>query len=326
MRAGKSVATTNRPQPPGIQRITRSVQGSHLKTESLAVRRAVSSLRTLHRELTRGNVMTIRRGFLSLLLTFALVTAGSAQPPVEIPYDVLAQRIVTALKVDRKASACCCATTRPRSGRSSRRCAALLDRQGRTGRDAQLRSGADFQARLAATDIYIWLPAGDGGDARGSAGRPGQVARRRQGPPDPLPLESAARVDPDGLAGVHSAAFDRIYVDALDIDYAKLSRDQDKVIAKLRSGEVRVTTPAGTDIRFRVGDRSVQQAGRRRVEGAHGQREDARRSRDRAAGRRAARGADREPPSTASWSFRPRGCSATRRRRASGSSSTTARS
>ena len=61
--------------------------------------------------------------------------------------------------------------------------------------------------------------------------------------------------DRDGRAGTHSAEFDKIYVDALDIDYGKLSRDQDKVIAKLRSGDVRVTTPGGTDIRFRVGDR-----------------------------------------------------------------------
>jgi hypothetical protein len=61
--------------------------------------------------------------------------------------------------------------------------------------------------------------------------------------------------DRDGRAGTHSAEFDRLYVDALDIDYAKLSKDQDRVIAKLRSGEVRVTTPRGTDIRFTVGDR-----------------------------------------------------------------------
>ena len=61
----------------------------------------------------------------------------------------------------------------------------------------------------------------------------------------------------------------RVYLDALDIDYAALGRRQRAAAALLRSGEARVTTPAGTDIRFRVGDRPVQPAGRRRVARAH---------------------------------------------------------
>jgi beta-lactamase class A len=63
------------------------------------------------------------------------------------------------------------------------------------------------------------------------------------------------RVDPDGLAGTHSAALDRIYQNALDIDYAALSAEQDRAIKLLRSGDVHVRTPAGTDISFRVGNR-----------------------------------------------------------------------
>ena len=62
-------------------------------------------------------------------------------------------------------------------------------------------------------------------------------------------------VDPDGLKGEHSAPFDRLYTDALDIDYAKLSAAQDRVISKLRAGEVHVTSPGGTDLRFELGDR-----------------------------------------------------------------------
>jgi leucyl aminopeptidase (aminopeptidase T) len=53
----------------------------------------------------------------------------------------------------------------------------------------------------------------------------------------------------------HTPEFDRLYADALDIDYAALNRAQDAAIALLRSGEIRVTTPAGTDLRFRTGDR-----------------------------------------------------------------------
>lgn len=60
---------------------------------------------------------------------------------------------------------------------------------------------------------------------------------------------------PDGLPGEHSPAYDAIYQAALDIDYAALSAAQDRGIKLLRSGTVRVRTPAGTDLRFEVGSR-----------------------------------------------------------------------
>jgi hypothetical protein len=66
---------------------------------------------------------------------------------------------------------------------------------------------------------------------------------------------SEGSVDPDGLAGGHSRALDRMYEDALDIDYAALSAAQDRAIQFLRSGVIRVKTPEGTDVSFRVGDR-----------------------------------------------------------------------
>ncbi|HZS52326.1 MAG TPA: hypothetical protein VFA54_15765 [Bryobacterales bacterium] len=59
----------------------------------------------------------------------------------------------------------------------------------------------------------------------------------------------------DGLPGPHSPALDQIYQAALDIDYSALSAAQDRAIALLRSGTIHVTTPAGTDLRFRVGSR-----------------------------------------------------------------------
>lgn len=59
----------------------------------------------------------------------------------------------------------------------------------------------------------------------------------------------------DGLRGEHSAAYDQVYVDALDIDYAALNQHQRMAIDLLGSAQVHVTTPAGTDLRFRVGNR-----------------------------------------------------------------------
>ena len=114
----------------------------------------------------------------------------------------------------------------------------------------------DFPRRLTATDVYVWLPAG-----------PTAVTP---------PTQSAALVDwldarqdrrelhfhwvdgtrdADGLPVPHRPAYDRVYLDGLDIDYAAMAAQMDAAIARLRAGEVRVTTSAGTDVRFRVGDR-----------------------------------------------------------------------
>lgn len=43
----------------------------------------------------------------------------------------------------------------------------------------------------------------------------------------------------------------------LETDYANLARVQSEFEAAVRAAEVRVTTPAGTDLRFRIGDRPV---------------------------------------------------------------------
>jgi hypothetical protein len=61
----------------------------------------------------------------------------------------------------------------------------------------------------------------------------------------------------DGLAGPHPEAFDRMYAEALDIDYAALKTKQDRVIAALRQGTLHIVTPAGTDLHLRVGDRPM---------------------------------------------------------------------
>lgn len=51
---------------------------------------------------------------------------------------------------------------------------------------------------------------------------------------------------------------DTVYRDALlRTNYSELSARQRAFEAAMRQGEVRVTTPAGTDLRFRIGDRAV---------------------------------------------------------------------
>lgn len=198
--------------------------------------------------------MIIRRILLPLVILAGLVRVGAAQEAVQIPYDRLAQHIVTALHVapgERVLLRYDPTTLGPLEP---------VLRQQLTAKGAVVQTlnygpAADLQARLDRTDIYIWLPAG--ADAATPADQRVILAKwLDDGKGRQIHFHwNGGTQDHDGRAGTHSAAFDRLYVDALEIDYAKLSQAQDKVIARLRSGEVRVTTPAGTDIRFRVGDR-----------------------------------------------------------------------
>jgi hypothetical protein len=112
-----------------------------------------------------------------------------------------------------------------------------------------------FGEKLAQTDIYVWLPAGPGAitpaDEAAALVRWLDAGGGRQ---IHFHWGDGTR-DVDGTNRPHTAAYDQVYLDALDIDYGALDRAMDAAIAKLRSGEVRVMTPAGTDIRFRVGGR-----------------------------------------------------------------------
>ena len=108
---------------------------------------------------------------------------------------------------------------------------------------------------LDQADIYLWLP----------------LNRRQITPAERAKLAdwldrggthreihfhwAEGSVEPDGLTGTHSPALDRMYQAALDIDYGALSAEQDRAIQLLRADEVRVRTPEGTDIRFRIEDR-----------------------------------------------------------------------
>lgn len=114
-----------------------------------------------------------------------------------------------------------------------------------------------FEQLLDAADVYLWLPL--------------RAEEREIPPPEAKALQrwldrggtrrqihfhwSAGSVLPDGLPGAHSPALDEIYQGALEIDHATLSARQERFVRLLRAGTVRVRTPRGTDLRFRIGDR-----------------------------------------------------------------------
>jgi hypothetical protein len=131
----------------------------------------------------------------------------------------------------------------------------LLEEAGAVVETLNYGPSADFEQRLGRADIYVMMPAGPG--AATPADQASLLARwldSGKGRQIHFHWADGTRAA-DGLNATHSAAYDRVYLDALDIDYAALDGNMELAIARMRAGEVRVTTPAGTDIRFRVGDR-----------------------------------------------------------------------
>ena len=120
----------------------------------------------------------------------------------------------------------------------------------------RLKEAGSVEARdLNSADIYLWLPLSKrkiSTDERKAL----EAWLERGGARREIHFHWAeGSVQPDGLPGAQSAVLDRAYQSALDIDYAAISAAQDRAIKLLRSGVVRVRTPAGTDISFRVGTR-----------------------------------------------------------------------
>lgn len=180
------------------------------------------------------------------------VLAGQVSGP-PLPYDAMAARIAASLQVSKGERVLLRVDPRNMAPLAPLVQKALQAR-GAIVEMLPYGPAPDFEARLARTEVYAWLP------APGTATPPDQAAMLQRwldnGDGRELHfhwIDGTRNVD--GLPDPHQPAYDRVYVDALDIDYARLTARMDDAIARLRKGEVRVTTPAGTDIRFRVGDR-----------------------------------------------------------------------
>ncbi len=194
--------------------------------------------------------------FLSLLLIIfwtALPTMSTSQLN-EASYEGMARRIVTALKPARgeRVILRLDPETMPALEPKVKR---LLEQAGAAVETIPYGDAPGFEEKLNGADIYIWLPAGPRAlTPPAQALLLGRWLDSGRGRQVHFHWGDGTRAT-DGMSGTHSAAYDRVYLDALEIDYAALDRQMEKAIAKFKSGEVRVTTPAGTDLSFRVGDR-----------------------------------------------------------------------
>jgi hypothetical protein len=186
------------------------------------------------------------------LAGLAALTAAVAQSR-GLPFDGMAERIATALKVSKgeRVLLRVHGDTMPDLAPVVRR---RLERDGASVDVLPYGPVTDFDARLRRTDVYVMLP------APATATPPEQAAALAEwvdrGAGRELHFhwgDGTRRLD--GTTAPHTSAYDSMYLDALDIDYAALGAQMDRAIERLRSGNVRVTSPTGTDLTFRVGDR-----------------------------------------------------------------------
>lgn len=197
--------------------------------------------------------LTMRSRILWIGLAGMLALAVWRLDAQSLPYEAMAARIVAALqttpgerillRVDPGTMAALAPIVRKQ-----------LEARGAVVETLPYGPTPDFEARLARTDVYVWLPA----PSTATPADQGLMLQRwidkGSGREVHFHWVDGTR-DVDGLPAKHAPAYDRVYVDALDINYQQLAERMDRAIQRLRAGEIRVTTPAGTDVRFRVGDR-----------------------------------------------------------------------
>ena len=197
-------------------------------------------------------------GTLALLLTgYAVGTNSTEEAAGSLPYNRMAERIAQALQLE-KGERVMLRFDPSLMPELREKTQAAMEGEGAVVNPLAYGPAEDFEKQLDETDIYIWLPAND----QAAAYLPEQMAAQvkwldaGRGRQIHFHWGDGTRGD-DGFNGTHNAAYDRVYAEALEIDYAELDRQMEAAIAKLRAGEVRVTTPAGTDIRFQLGDRFI---------------------------------------------------------------------
>lgn len=170
-----------------------------------------------------------------------------------LPYDVMAERIATSGKVS-KGERVLLRVHKETMPDLAPVLQKRLERDGATVETLPYGPAPDLEERLQRTDVYVWLPAPASATPPDQASALARWIDRGGGRELHFHWTDGTR-QVNGLPATHTPAFDKMYLDALDIDYAALGANMDRVIALLQKTEVRVTTPAGTNLTFRVGDR-----------------------------------------------------------------------
>lgn len=121
-------------------------------------------------------------------------------------------------------------------------------------RDLEGLAGDALVAALDPVDLGVMLPGATPTDAVYAA----LQERLRRGHGRTIHFHWAGAYGLDGVLLSLSDNINRYYVNAiLNTDYGSLSQAQSRFEKEARAASIRVTTPRGTDLRFRIGDRPV---------------------------------------------------------------------
>lgn len=112
----------------------------------------------------------------------------------------------------------------------------------------------DLPEALADVDVAVMMPGATTTHAAYAAMQ--EVLRGGSG--RTVHFHWAGAYSMDGILLDQTPRFDALYQDVLlRTDYAALGAAQARFESAMRGSEIRVTTPSGTDVRFRIGDRPV---------------------------------------------------------------------
>jgi hypothetical protein len=200
--------------------------------------------------------MLRKLGLALLATTVVTESAGAQQPAAALPYPAMAARIVSALQpaVGERAILRTDSIAMPALIGPVR---AALEKAGVEVSVLGFGPGVDLAGELGRSTIYLYLPLAPETTLSSSeaallgkwldSGKGREVHFHWTGittATDGLPIE----VPPD---------FDRLHLAALDANEGALRHRLTRASELLRGREIRVATPAGTDLRFRIGDRPI---------------------------------------------------------------------
>lgn len=210
-----------------------------------------------HAAQAREVIGMLRGVALAAVTTLAAAAPALAQNagPTPLPYESMARRIVAALQPARgeRAILRTDSVAMPELLPPLR---AALEQAGVDVAVVGFGPGVDLKGELGRSSVYVWLPLGPG-----TAVPPAEAEALGQW------LDSGGRqvhfhwtgitTGTDGLPIDVPAHFDQLHLAALDANDGAMRHRLTRAAELLRDREVRVATPAGTDLRFRIGKRAV---------------------------------------------------------------------
>ncbi|HET8624385.1 MAG TPA: DinB family protein [Gemmatimonadales bacterium] len=204
-----------------------------------------------------GTARSLSGAVLAAATALAAAATLSAQaPPQQLPYESMARRITTALQPARGERAILRSdgVAMPEIVAPLR---AALEAAGVEVAVVGFGADVDLLGEQARSSIYVYLPLAPGNtvppadaDALGKwldSGKGRQVHFHWTG------ITTGTDGDPIAVP----PSYDRMHLAALDADEAAMRHRLTRAAELLRNREIRVATPAGTDLRFRIGNRAI---------------------------------------------------------------------